>query len=183
MVQKKSKMRNGKIFLFIIAILFFLLLIRTSVYAKSDYVLPYPSFMPGSLFYNAHLFLETLMEYWYFGNFGQFIYNLKQSDKYLVEAKILFEYSQYLLGEQALVKSNSYFIKARPFLEKAKNEGKDVSEKKQLLDSAAQKHKEVLRHLLTIVPETFIWQPERSSLVRLNLSEVTKRSIKIREQQ
>lgn len=152
-------------------------------FAQSDYVLPYPSFMPGSTFYKFHLVLEEIQKYWYFGNFGQFMYNLKQSDKYLVEAKILFEYDQYLLGEQALVKSNNYFIKATPFLTKAKNEGKDVSEKKQFLDRAAQKHKEVLRHLLTIVPETFIWQPERSSLVRLNLSEVTKRSIKIREQQ
>ncbi len=42
------------------------------VHAQSSYVLPYPSFMPGSIFYKIHRVGETMLKYWYFGNFGQF---------------------------------------------------------------------------------------------------------------
>ncbi len=83
----------------LVSILFFLLslFLPLSSFAQSDYVLPYPSSMPGSIYYKLHLAWESVIEYWNFGDFGQFIYNLKQFNKYVVEAKTLFEYIQYLL--------------------------------------------------------------------------------------
>src|SRR5687768_12398331 len=85
-----------------------------STLAQSDYVLPYPSSMPGSSLYKIRLIFEEINKYWYFGNISQFTYNLRQSDKYLIEAKTLFEYKQYFLAYQALEKSNHYFNKISP---------------------------------------------------------------------
>src|SRR5690242_14133057 len=96
--------------------LFFFIFSQPS-YALSSYVLPYPSTMPGGVSYKIHLVWEKIMQYWYFGDFGSYEYNLKQSDKYLVEAKTLFEYNQFLLGYNALQKSNDYFKNIEPFLE------------------------------------------------------------------
>lgn len=102
------------------------------------------------------------MKYWYFGSFGQFDYNLKESDKYLVEAKTLFEYQQYLLGYNALEKSNSYWVQTLPQLQKAKQEGKDTGEKKLLLHEAAIKHTEVLQKMMEETPNDFYWSPEKT---------------------
>src|ERR1700749_87312 len=82
--------------------------------ADSPYVLPYPSFMPGTIFYKIDRVIEIFEKYWYFGDFGQFTYNLKESDKYLVQAKTLFEYQQYLLAMVALQQSDAYFQKIQP---------------------------------------------------------------------
>src|SRR3989338_10416904 len=113
-------------------------------FAESSYVLPYPSAMPGSVLYKFGLVREALMKYWYFGDFGEFKYNLSQSDKYLVEAKTLFDYKQYLLGYQALFTSNDYFKKIKPNLISAQKHGKDISEKRNILEEAAEKHIEEL---------------------------------------
>src|SRR3989344_5659903 len=100
--------------------LIFLFIFAEQCIAESIYVLPYPSSMPGNKLYKVHLFLESLEQYWYFGSFGQFKYSLKESDKYLVEAKTLFDYKQYILANKALQKSDIYFSRTFPFLVKAK---------------------------------------------------------------
>lgn len=153
----------------------------TKVFATSSYVLPYPGTMPGNLLYKPHLFLEKILSYWYFGSLGQFTFNLKESDKYLVEAKTLFEYNQYLLGYNALLKSDDYFMKTLPNLNNAKSEGKNVSQYRLLLSSAAEKHIEVLQVLEKEVPDIFNWQPEKSASSVLNLKSAIEQSIKIRQ--
>ena len=150
-------------------------------HASSNYVLPYPSTMPGTIFYKIHLAEEKLLQFWYFGSFGQFTYNLKQSDKYLVEAKTLFEYNQYLLGFNALKKSDYYFKQTLPFLLKARREGKNISENREILRQAAEKHQEVLLKMEREVPEVFTWSPEKSLPTKLNLKDAINESIKIRE--
>lgn len=185
MAQKtnlKLKIKNLKLlrvfilFSFLATLLFF----TVTSYAASNYVFPYPSTMPGSIFYKIHLLQEALLKYWYFGNFGQFNYNLKESDKYLVEAKTLFEYNQYLLGFSALKKSDSYFINTLPNLINAQNKNKNVSAYRQLLSEAAGKHIEVLTKLEQEIPESFTWAPEKSLPTRLNLKSLIENSIKIR---
>lgn len=131
-------------------------------FANSSYVLPYPSSMPGSLLYKPHLILEQIMKFWYFGNFGQFEYNLKESDKYLVEAKTLFEYNQFLEASLSLQKSNNYFQNTMPYLVSAEREGKNIVEKRELLRQAALKHIEVLQKLSTELPDKFEWRPEKN---------------------
>lgn len=145
-----------------------------------EYVLPYPSFMPGHPFYKFRLVLERVQEIWSFGNFSKFSYSLRQSDKYLIEAKTLFEYNQYLLATKALEKSNEYFAKTSVFLEAARREGKDTREKTMLLMQAANKHKEVLGELISVVPVEFNWQPEKREATVLRIKSALEESIKIR---
>lgn len=162
-------------------IILYLYLLSPIANAQSDYVLPYPSFMPGSPFYKINLFKEEILKFWYFGNFGQFKYNLKFSDKYLVEAKTLFEYQQYLLAVRALQKSSSYFESTQKSLINAQKEKKDTKDQLLILKGAAKKHTEVLQKLAIGLPETFIWQPERTKPTTLYLKKSIENAILIRE--
>ena len=158
-----------------------LFLFPYSVSAASDYVLPYPSFMPGSKFYTVHLIWENVMKYWHFGSFSQFHYNLTLSDKYLVEAKTLFEYKQYFLGYKALQKSDTYFLNIPSLLSKAKKENKNIVQKNNMLKSAAVRHIEVLEEVRMIAPEEFLWQEEKRDAITLRLSQSVDKSIQIRK--
>jgi hypothetical protein len=152
-----------------------------SVFAQSDYVLPYPSAMPGGLSYKIHLLYENGSKYWYFGDFGQFDYSLKMADKYLVEAKTLFEYKQYLLGYQALKKSDQYFPNSLLSLNKAKNNGKNISQKMEILREAVLKHVETLEKMETNVPGIFNWKPEKAQSTVLNIKDTIEKAINIRK--
>lgn len=170
-----------KIWAFLLLTLF-LILTPSVCAATSDYVLPYPSAMPGSKAYKLHLLWEKFMEYWYFGNFAKFEYNLKQSDKYLVEAKILFEYNQYLLAYNALEKSDLYFKKTPSYLREALKENKNIIQKQKIFKSAGKKHIEVLNDLINRIPSTFEWKDEKSSPIILDLHKAIRNSIGIREE-
>ena len=160
--------------------LFFFISLQTS-YASSSYVLPYPSTMPGGISYKVHLVWEKIMQYWYFGDFGSYEYNLKQSDKYLVEAKTLFEYNQYLLGFAALQKSNTYWVKILPFLENAKKSGKNITDKREELRQAAAKHIEVLQKMQNDTPAEFTWTPEKNPSSVLNIHALINTTISLRQ--
>ena len=168
--------------LFRVAALFlFLFFITTNrVFAQTNYVLPYPSGMPGSLLYKIHLVYENVSKYWYFGDFGQFDYNLKTADKYLVQAKTLFEYKQYLLGYNALKKSDSYFVNIMPSLARAERNGKNTLKKKTVLREASQKHIEVLEKTEQETPDVFNWQPEKALSTNLYLKKDIEKAINIR---
>lgn len=174
-------MKNEKFLSIFITTIFFLIFSATLVSADSTYVLPYPSSMPGSLLYKIHLVKEKLMKYWYFGNFGQFEYNLKLSDKYLVEAKTLFDYKQYLLAYQALQKSDVYFKNIPQYLDKAKKENKNTKRKQNILKEAGKRHMEELNDISLKVPSSFIWKPEKSSPINLNIKDAIQNSIGIRK--
>ena len=161
----------------IIVILFF----ASKAHGQSTYVLPYPSNMPGSIFYNLDLIHEKISKYWYFGNFGQFDYNLKMADKYLVEAKTLFEYKQYLLGHKALRKSDEHFTKISAYLEQANRKNKNISNKKTVLKEAALKHIEVLEKMDTETPDVFHWEPEKVAPTSLYLKRDIESAINIRK--
>lgn len=170
-----------KIFFGIVIFLLFFLFVSGKAIAQSSYVLPYPSNMPGNISYNIHLIYENISKFWYFGDFGQFGYNLKLADKYLVEAKTLFEYKQYLLGYKALKKSDQYFINVLPNLARAEKNGKNTLQKRAILNEAAQKHIETLKEMEIDTPNTFNWQPEKSTPTVLNLKEALNISIQLRE--
>lgn len=136
--------------------------------------------MPGSMLYKIHLVSEKIMQYWYFGSFGQFNYNLKQADRYLVESKTLFEYKQYLLAYKSLEKSNSYFAKTPIFLDKAFKEGKNITQKEILFKNATLKHIEVLLKLKNDLPKKFVWAPEKSPPTVLNIEKLLNESIALR---
>jgi hypothetical protein len=164
----------------IVFILTLFLLSPVLCYASSNYVLPYPSSMPGSKIYSMHVLWEKALRFWYFGDFGQFEYNLKESDKYLVEAKTLFEYKQYLLGYSALQKSNAYFKNTLPYLISAKKHGKNILEKENILKEASLKHDEVLSALIQEAPSEFRWNPEKASPQDLNIAGLIQDSLSLR---
>ncbi|HVT00999.1 MAG TPA: hypothetical protein VHE53_02055 [Patescibacteria group bacterium] len=137
--------------------------------------------MPGNKVYKLNQIKDKFLKFWYFGDFGQFDYNLKLADKNLVEAKILFDYKQYLLGYQALLRSDDYYQKVKPALKLAQTHNKDVSDKKTLLSQASQKHVEELMKMKKDVPQDFNWSPEKSPSTNLNLWQAIDNSIKIRK--
>ncbi len=159
----------------------FFLYLSTSANAQSTYVLPYPSQMPGNKFYTINQVIEKISYFWYFGNFGKTYYYQKLSDKYLVEAKTLFEYKQYLLAYKSLLKSNQYFEKIYPYLLSAKKEGKDISEKQKIFRQESLKHLEELNKLKNSTPEEFLWTPEKSKSIRLNIRSLIDTSENIRK--
>lgn len=165
---------------FLLSLILIIFLVSPLKVNAAEYVLPYPSTMPGTFVYRVHVLYEKLSEYWYFGDFAQFDYNLRLSDKYLVESKTLFEYKQYLLGFDALKKSNEYFLNTKPFLTLAKQHGKDIKNKEEILHEAADKHIEVLRFMYTIVPSEFVWAPEKSASTHLSIKQLLNESIQIR---
>lgn len=136
--------------------------------------------MPGNKLYKAHVMFEEIQKYMYFGDFGQFKYNLLESDKYLVEAKTLFEYDQYPLALKSIQKSSTYFKNILPHLANARRSGKNISEKMLIFKSAKEKHIEVLQGITKTVPETFIWQDEKKSPLTLHLHKELKEAIRIR---
>lgn len=149
--------------------------------AESTYVLPYPSVMPGNFFYKIHILEEKLQSLWHFGSFGKFSYNLKLADKYLVEAKTLFEYKQYLLATKALSKSNYYFSQIPKTLSDAISEKKIIIEKQDLFKRAAEKHIEVLTSLGKTLPSVFLWQPEDGTNETLLLQKQIDQSLELRK--
>ncbi len=174
-------MKNEKLIYPLLLVFCLLIFFKTPVLAQSTYVLPYPSSMPGTLSYKIHLLYENISKYWYFGDFGQFNYNLKMADKYLVEVKTLFEYKQYLLGYKALQRSDYYFVNVLPNLIKAERDKKNILQKRMMLKQAAQKHIEILEKLQMDNPDIFNWQPERTSSTLLDIKGKIISSINIRK--
>lgn len=161
-------------------VLFSLLMVHPTSQTFADYVLPYPSYIPGNRLYGLSLALDRLEAFWYWGNIAAVKYHLKLADKYLVEARTLFEYGQYLLAVQALSRSDLQFKLVPQYLEKANREGKDISKLKELLDGATVKHASVLVKLKSEVPSEVVWTPENVKPTKLNLRQILDGSINIR---
>ena len=136
--------------------------------------------MPGNKLYRITRIMDTLKGYWYFGNIAQIKYHLGLSDKYLVEAKTLMEYKQFLLGTDALRRSDKEFGELPAYVAGAKKEHIDVTQFQQLIAAAADKHVELLTGLLQNVPNQFTWTPEKSTPTELPLGGMIKTSVGIR---
>lgn len=164
-----------------VVILFFIVSLLPLNIVKADYVLPYPSYLPGNKLYQLSLLLDKLENFWYWGNIAQFKYHLKLADKYLVEAKTLFEYEQYLLAVRALGRSDREFKQILPDLTKADKQGEDISQLKTMFSAASLKHIAVLTALAVQVPQIFVWTPEKNAPTTLKLGQLLKNSIEIRK--
>jgi len=138
----------------------FLLFFALRVVVYADYLLPYPSYMPGNTLYKVSRIIDELKKYWFWGNIASSKYHQGLSDKYLVEAKTLFEYKQYPLALDALARSDEHFQKKE----------------------SAGVHRELLLKLLNELPQTYIWQEERQEPVTLAIGDALHRSIQIRNE-
>jgi hypothetical protein len=163
-----------KLFFFLVLSTLYLVLTQ-SVFA--EYVLPYPSYMPGNSMYNVSRVVDRFKFYWSWGNIARIKYHLALSDKYLIEAKTLMEYKQYLLGADALRRSDAEFRKLPASVAGAKKEGVDVRDLQRLLSAAADKHVEILTGLLSAAPPDFTWTPEKSRPTQLPLGEMIQTSV------
>lgn len=165
----------------IASFILFVTLLITPRLAIAAYVLPYPSIMPGNKLYQVSRVVDQLKKYWYFGNIAQIKYHLGLADKYLVEAKTLLEYKQYLLGVDALKRSDVEFQQLPVFVAKAEKEQKDIKNFKTLIIEAATMHRSVLSTLESTLPAQFTWIPEKEKPTELNLKSIVHSSIEIRK--
>jgi hypothetical protein len=149
--------------------------------ARADYILPYPSVMPGNKLYTLVRVFDEMKKWWYWGNIAKVKYYQALSDKNLVEAKVLFEYKQYLLGHEALVRSTSAFLEIPQYIAAAKRAGKNSQPLEALYQSQAQTHIEVLQNLAGQIPSDFTWVPERGTPTALPLGEDITRAIQTRQ--
>lgn len=171
-----SRLVHYTILTLFVGFLFFLLPIK--IWAQ-EYVLPYPAFMPGSPFYRVQEIIDKLQEFYSFGSLAKFKYHLGMADKRLVEAKTLFEYKQYLLASQAFPNYEYHLKSAYAFLVRAGKEGKNTSEKRVVLKSAINKHREVLQELINKLPESFFWNPEKAKPQRIEIRKIIDRALNI----
>lgn len=147
---------------------------------RAEYVLPYPGYMPGNKLYRVSRLIDRLRGPFFFGNISAYKYHLGLSDKYLVEAKTLFEYKQYLLAYDALLRSDSEFARVPVYLKRAASEGKDTHAFVLGLREAAARHIQVLTGLQSGLPDTFEWKPEKSNATELPIKDMLRQSIMVR---
>lgn len=166
-------------FIFLLFIVF-CLMTQSQVFA--EYVLPYPSYMPGNKMYNVSRMIDKIKKYWYWGSIGGVKYHLGMSDKYLVEAKTLFEYKQYLLAADALKRSDTAFLKIPQYIVQAKKERKDTSVLENTVKEASLTHIQILEVLRQILPSEFTWTPEKTAPTILPIGTLIETSINIRSQ-
>ena len=150
----------------------------SSVYA--DYVLPYPSYMPGNKLYKPSRLLDAIQVFWYWGNIASAKYHLRLADKYLVEAKTLFEYRQYLLGVEALRRSDKQIPYIKQYLGLAEKEGKDIDHLRTLMVSGMDAHIKTLERLLGELPSDYQWVPEKQSPTSINFTQLLQEAIAAR---
>ena len=159
-----SLMKEKIVFIFLFLVCFFVV-----GRVQADYVLPYPSYMPGNKLYKVSRLLDEAKSWWYWGSIGQTKYHMELADKYLVEAKTLFEYKQYILARSALAYSNEHIAKVPLYIARASKEQKRVAEIQSLFASQLHTHIQVLEKLKLELPKTFVWTPEKEPATTLNL--------------
>lgn len=164
-----------------VSILIFAFLYANQNVLAAEYVLPYPSFMPGNKLYKVTRILDGLERWWFWGSIASFKYHLKLADKYLIEAKTLFEYKQYQLGVDALKRSDAQMPQITESLRSAQREGKDIHILKDTMVEAMKVHILVIEKFSSELPETYIWKPEKSPSTVLELARISSESLEDRK--
>lgn len=157
-----------------------LLIIAFPCKIYASYTLPYPGIMPGNKLYLLAEAIDYTKGFFAFGDFATFSYNLSQSDKYLIEAKTLFEYGQHELALRALKKSNLHINESKKAIELAAKHHKNISEKEKKLHSAIDKHNQILSKLYQELPEEVLWSEEDQVPVKLKLRKEINTAVNLR---
>ena len=64
---------------------------------------------------------------------------------------------------------------------RAGKSGKNILQKKAVINGASQKHIEILKKIALEAPDTFLWEPERSPPTALNIKEAILNAVLLRE--
>ncbi|MCR4264189.1 MAG: glycosyltransferase family 2 protein [Candidatus Roizmanbacteria bacterium] len=174
----QAYLKYKKMTVILVGILYVLLFASPS-YA-SDYMLPYPSYMPGNKLYRIDDWWDRLQKYWYFGDMGGLKYHRTMADKYVIEAKTLFEYQQYKLAVNALQKSDQHFADAYVYLIDVKNEHKDDGEQGELLRQSSEKHTQLIDDLSESLPDKVTWQEEQKDAEDIRLDMIFTKAKTVR---
>jgi hypothetical protein len=166
----------------LISILFTVLYLFPLSKPRAEYMLPYPSFMPGNKIYRISRIVDSLNKHWYFGNIAQIKYHIGLSDKYLVEAKTLMEYKQYMLATDALLRSDTECKQVPLYIKQVELEKIDTANLKMMIAGSMDKHEEVLTNLISTTPIQFVWSPEKSVATTLLIHDNIEKSRTIRKQ-
>ena len=145
----------------------------------ASYVLPYPSYMPGHPLYRVSRIVDQTSAWWHWGTIASISYHLGLSDKYLVEAKTLFEYKQYPLALAALDRSTYEFGKLPPRIDQLEGEGKADTPLVIQVSAAAEAHLSLLQTLRESVPQVYEWESE-SHVQTLRISDHIEEAIETR---
>ncbi len=174
----KDIVKTSKILVF--TLLLSLVFNHLSLIYASDYVLPYPSYMPGNKLYAVAKIADRLESWWYWGAIGQTKYHMKLADKYLVEAKTLFEYKQYVLAINALRASDAHIARIPTYIALGNSQGKNMTEVELSFTAEKAVHREVLQKLKTELPRMFVWTPEKEAAATLDIDGLLSRAIILR---
>lgn len=164
----------------IVFIFFIVLLTPNTVFA--EYVLPYPSYMPGNKLYKVTRVLDKLKNYWHWGSIAQVKYHMALGDKYIVEAKTLFEYKQYLLGLDALKRSDKEIAVIPLYVRRFQQEGKPIDQFIEIIKQEMFTHTLLLENIKSSLPIRFEWRDEKKEPILLPIHEYINESIAIRAQ-
>ncbi len=174
-------MNNMKKFVIILFVSLYLsFIIGHLALVHAEYVLPYPSFMPGNTLYKISTLLDGIKRYWSFGNIAQLKYRMSMADKKLVEAKTLFEYKQYAFAMNAIYQSSAQAASVPRYLEMASAQGIDMKEFDKTVCEQMNVHQEVLHQLRTSLPTAFTWQEEKKDAVSLPIQKALDAAIQTR---
>lgn len=166
---------------YFLSLFLLVLLFSTPSLVFSEYMLPYPSVMPGNKVYRVSRIFDELKRYWSFGSIAQTKYIMSMADKYLVEAKTLFEYKQYLLAFDALNRSDNEITKLSSLVGAGVAEKKNMSRIVSSIKEEMRAHEMVLIKLQTELPSEFTWTPEREVSTVLAIYDRLMESIKLRQ--
>jgi len=136
--------------------------------------------MPGNKLYRISRLSDDLKRFWYWGTIGSLKYHMALTDKYLVEAKTLFEYKQYPYAIDALGRSDKHFLDVIQARRRVKSENKEISSLRELAQSQQDGHVTVLMNLMRNLPKEYLWQPEKESSQLFNIEKIFSRSIETR---
>ncbi|MCX8008886.1 MAG: DUF5667 domain-containing protein [Patescibacteria group bacterium] len=156
--------------------IFFIVISR----ARAEYILPYPGPMPGNPLYMVMQIIDRIQFYWHWGNIAKARYHMEMSDKYLVEAKMLFEYKQYVLAVNALKQSNNYWMKISPHLDQAEKQRKDIQYLRVRHTEQGIAHQRILDRVRQELPDSFTWRPEKGEPLHLDFRSLFEEAKKLR---
>lgn len=139
--------------------------------------------MPGNKLYTLSRILDKVQGFWSWGNIAQERYHLGLADKYLVEAKTLFDYEQYLLAVDALQRSNQQYQLVGPYIINAQKQGIDIKDIQYTFSASEEKHEEILDMIKQEVPPVFVWTPEKDKPTNLPLDQLIDEAMAIRKKE
>ncbi len=136
----------------LLILLFFLIVpLQAASAQKIDYALPYPGLLPDSPLYILKLARDQIINFFITDPLKKSQFDLLQADKRLASGQYLFAKgsSKYPLMVSTISKGENYLEMAIDNLKVAQKQGEDISGFKSTLETAAKKHQEVIKDLIS----------------------------------